>query len=290
VDYAKLVEEWDALLTRRPSFREPLAPYGDILTAWMQWSPECVRPLSWGADECLGCWQRGVPLLAEAPLSVPPNLLEDLLAPAMALLDAVGTESDALSRFAEAWDRREVGLEDLLPAPGRIGSPPIQQRLGLSTDFLAFLGAASLRPVLEAYLAGCRPHLGAHSWDLGICPFCGAPPGFADLLEDGKRRLACHLCGAGWLFSRLRCAYCGTRNSSDLIAMQAEDAEEGYGMTACHGCRGYLKELDRRVRWNAGPALVEDWGSPHLDLIAHRRGYWRAIPSLVQLQKPDGAP
>jgi hypothetical protein len=289
VDYAKLLEEWDALLARRPSFREPLAPYGDILTAWTRWSADRVRPLSWSASDCLVRWQRGVPLLAEAPPSVPPDALEELLAPAMALLGALGTEREALSRFVEAWDHREVGPAELLPQSGRIGSPSVQGRLGLSMDFLAFVGAASLRPVLEAYLAGCRPHLG-DAWDLGICPFCGAPPGFADLLEDGKRRLACHLCGAGWYFSRLRCPYCGNRNPGDLISMQAEDAEEGYAITACQGCRGYLKELDRRLRWNAGSALVEDWGSPHLDLIAHRKGYWRAIPSLVQLESREEAP
>jgi len=37
------------------------------------------------------------------------------------------------------------------------------------------------------------------------------------------------------------------------------------------------------VRWNGAGPLVEDWGSPHLDLIAVREGYWRAVPSLVQL-------
>ena len=45
----------------------------------------------------------------------------------------------------------------------------------------------------------------------------------------------------------------------------------------------YLKELDRRVRWNGGPPAVEDWGSPHLDLVATRAGYWRPVPTLIQL-------
>lgn len=49
---------------------------------------------------------------------------------------------------------------------------------------------------------------------------------------------------------------------------------------------GYLKELDRRVRWNAGSALIEDWSSPHLDLTAHRTGYWRPIPTLVEVTAP----
>jgi hypothetical protein len=45
--------------------------------------------------------------------------------------------------------------------------------------------------------------------------------------------------------------------------------------------------VDRRLRWNAASPLIEDWGTPHLDLIARRRGYWRGTPSLVQLAAPD---
>jgi hypothetical protein len=41
--------------------------------------------------------------------------------------------------------------------------------------------------------------------------------------------------------------------------------------------------VDRRQRWNAGPPLVEDWGSPHLDVYAAREGFWRSTPSLAHL-------
>jgi hypothetical protein len=41
--------------------------------------------------------------------------------------------------------------------------------------------------------------LGDSVWGLGVCPFCGAPPGFGDLVEEGRRRLACHYCGGGWI-------------------------------------------------------------------------------------------
>ena len=73
------------------------------------------------------------------------------------------------------------------------------------------------------------------------------------------------------------------------MRFQGEEREEGYLLGACQACHGYVKELDRRVRWNAGSALVEDWGSPHLDLVARRRGYWRGIPTLVQLQPSTAA-
>src|SRR5439155_550529 len=81
------------------------------------------------------------------------------------------------------------------------------------------------------------------------------PPGFADLLEDGRRRLACHLCDTSWTFGRLACPLCGNRTSTDLVRLLAEGADEGYVIAACRARRGYVKELDRRLRWNAGSAL-----------------------------------
>jgi FdhE protein len=130
-----------------------------------------------------------------------------------------------------------------------------------------------------------REHLPDGVWPLGVCPFCGAPPGFGDVVEDGRRRLACHVCGGSWTASRTWCPFCGNAESQDLRRLEPESGDEGYFISACTKCRAYLKELDRRVRWNGGPALVEDWGSPHLDLIAQRSGYWRPLPTIVDLGK-----
>ena len=151
---------------------------------------------------------------------------------------------------------------------------------------LGALAAIALRPFLAAYFREVRADLEDGVWTLGVCPFCGAPPGFGDVVEDGRRRLACHCCAAGWIFSRRRCPLCGADASQDLVRLDPEGGDEGYFISACLACRGYIKELDRRVRWNGGPALVEDWGSPHLDLIAERQGYWRAVPTLLQLTGP----
>jgi FdhE protein len=137
--------------------------------------------------------------------------------------------------------------------------------------------------LLDAYFAHCREYANDAPWELGVCPFCGGPPSFSDVLEDGRRRLVCHLCGGAWIFARLRCGFCGADDSKELRRLQPEGHDEGYAVSACLKCGGYVKELDRRVRWNGRSALVEDWGSPHLDLVAQRAGYWRPLPSLVDL-------
>jgi formate dehydrogenase formation protein len=255
-----------------------------VFQAWAEWQGDRPAPLRFSAEACRACWSKGVPLLSQASPRLAPESLESLLESA---LDVLAQLDEDVGEFAGAWDQGEIGPNALFPERGRIGSVEVQERTQLSQDALAFLAVVGLRPALSAYFAECREHIAGSEWDLGICPCCGAPPGFADLLEDGRRQLACHLCGTGWTFARLVCPFCGNRAPADFVRLMAEDSEEGYALGACRSCRGYVKELDRRVRWNAGCGLVEDWGSPHLDLIARRQEFWRPIPTLVQLIPPS---
>jgi formate dehydrogenase maturation protein FdhE len=283
VEGRRLLAEWEDLLRRRPTFRETLEPFGRVIRGWAEWIDVRPAPLRLDAQACHARWSNGEPLLAEAALKIAPASLEILLDTALEVL--AGFDED-VGEFAASWDRGELDPSALFPRRGRIGSIEAQERSQLSQDALAFLAVAALRPVLAEYFAECREHIPGSAWDLGICPCCGAPPAFADLLEDGRRQLACHVCDTSWTFARLMCPFCGTRAADDVVRLVAEDAEEGYAVSACRSCRGYVKELDRRVRWNAGCGLVEDWGSPHLDLIAHRQEFWRPIPTLIQLASP----
>jgi hypothetical protein len=219
-----------------------------------------------------------VPLLAETTPPLDPDAVEPLLAPGLDLLAMVGVSEASLRRFAQAWDRGQVTPVSLLPGRGVAGLP-------LAAEAWMFLGYSGLRPVLEGYFADCRAHLAEGVWQRGVCPFCGSAPGFTDILDNGGRHLVCHFCGGGWSFSRLRCPSCDTVDARHSVRFQGEDKEEGYLISACRACQVYLKELDRRVRWNAGSALVEDWGSPHLDVFAHRSGYRRAVPTLIELEQ-----
>jgi hypothetical protein len=276
-----LLDEWRALLARRPSFREALAPCEPVLRAWTEWG-DGSSPLSWSAEDCRVPWSKGEPLLSRIQPELRNADLEAVLGPALDALAATGVEVDALRSFAELWDNGGITLRDLLPAPGRLGAGWLPGRTRLSVESLGFLAVAALHPALTRFFAGSRKHFEPGLWGRGVCPFCGAPPSFADIPEDGQRRLTCHACGGAWVFSRTRCPLCGTLEIAQQIRLVPEGLEEeGYAITACKSCGGYLKELDRRVRWNAGSALVEDWGSPHLDLVARREGYWRPVPVLL---------
>lgn len=216
-----------------------------------------------------------------APPEIESSSIEDGLALAMEIV--AGARDDVtgpLARLAGAWDRGEVTPRSLLPVPGRVAA--LDSIDGLDESITAFLAIAALRPSLDGYLSPCRVHLRDADWDRGVCPFCGAPPGFAEVTDDGRRRLACHVCGGAWTFRRLRCPFCGNDETADLGRMDFEAAvDQGYFISTCGRCHGYLKELDQRVRWNGGPPLVEDWGSPHFDLACGRKGFRRPAGPVI---------
>ncbi len=287
-DFARLLAEWEETLGRREALREALGFWTAILQGWAGWkSPALLQPLRLGDEECRQRWERGAPLGAEAPPAIPADAVEDLLGPVMEQLAADGPEAaEAFQRFAEAWDRGEAGPAVLLPSPDGDPVAGLQERFGIAGHLGAFLGPAALRPALETYFEGTRG-LPDGVWTRGCCPWCGGAPGYGDLIEDGRRRLSCHLCGGAWIAPRLRCPFCDNWESKDLVRLVAEGLEEGYFIEACRACRGYLKGVDRRQRWGSASPLVEDWSSPHLDLYASREGYWRSTPTLVHLLPPD---
>jgi len=285
-DYTALRAEWQEMLARRRAMGESLALWTSVLDGWRDWKDRGVSPLQWSAEECLERWERGTPLLGEAAPTIEPESLEDLLGPLMERLAAAGPDdAESLQRFAAAWDASRIGPASLFPTSSKEGGSVLYDEVGMAAHIAGFLAHAGLRPALEMFFSRVRA-LPEGIWDRGFCPWCGGLPSYGDLLEDGRRRLSCHLCGGWWTGPRLRCPFCQAWQSGDMVRLVAEGAEEGYFVEACLACRGYLKGVDRRQRWNAVSPLVEDWASPHVDYYASREGYWRATPSLAQLLPP----
>ncbi|HEX3176196.1 MAG TPA: formate dehydrogenase accessory protein FdhE [Methylomirabilota bacterium] len=273
---------WGEMLERRRPLAASLAPYGDVLARWAE-AADSLAERRWSAAECAASWRRGAPLTDAFPPPLDAADVEDALGAAMeqlARLDAA--RAPALQRLADAWDAGAVDAAALLPRAAVIGAPATDAS-GLAPEVVSWLACATLRPYLDAWLTGARAHLEAQEWTRGVCPFCGAPPGFIDVIEGGHRRLACHFCGGAWTFARLRCPLCDAEGTGPLYRLKAEGADEGYVVSGCRSCRGYLKELDRRERWNGGPPLLEDWATPHLDVVARREGYRKPVSALLDL-------
>lgn len=283
-DFRALRGEWNGTLGRRATLGGALEFWTPILDAWASWEPGTLAPLALGEAECRRRWEQGISLLAEAPLpDLPAEALEGLLGPMVARLATTAPDGrDQVQRFVEAWDRGEVGPWALAPLPDRDGRAALEKRLGLGAHLLPFLAQSALRPPLEDLFRDHRS-LPEGLWGEGPCPWCGGPPAWADVAEDGRRLLSCHLCGGQWIAPRLRCPFCRAWDAKELVRLLGEGVEEGYLIEACRVCRVYLKGVDRRERWNAGAPVLEDWGSPHLDAYAAGEGYWRPTPSLAQL-------
>jgi hypothetical protein len=280
-----LRDDWADLLKRRSALFNSLVPYHAIVDAWAQWEPSAEAP-GWDARECEARWKRGVPLLAETAIEIDAADVEDLFAVGMEAVTATRPQEAAGMRtLADEWDAGRIGPRAFLPAPAGIAHEAARQ-LGLRADVVAFVACAGLRPMLEWALRGARSAEVDGAWSLGSCPYCGAPPAFGDIVEDGRLQLSCHVCGGTWIFSRVRCPLCGADGPRDLARLEPSGADEAYFIAACTRCRGYVKQIDRRQRWNARTPVVEDWGSPHLDLAARQAGYRRAIPTLLDVADP----
>jgi FdhE protein len=277
-----LRDAWRDLLSRRQAFASTLTPYTELLERWADASD--MPATLWSRDACAAAWSRGVPLLAERRPTLSVDAVEDLLGAVMEQLAVADPgRAGALQRLATAWDAGAVTPFSLMPTVEGIGDGAVEAASGLDPGAVTFLACATLRPALERWLQAAHDHADAAGWGRGVCPFCGAPPGFIDVVEGGHRRLACHFCGGGWPFPKLRCPLCGAEGTEHMYRLKAEAADEGYVVSGCKQCHGYLKELDRRERWNGGPPLLEDWSTPHLDVVARREGYRKPIPSLLDL-------
>jgi hypothetical protein len=280
-DLAELRAEWDRALARRPARARALAFWTPILDGWLTWPAGSLAPLAWTASQCRERWERGVPLIVEAPPDLAREALDAQIGPVLERL-AVAGHLDALRRFAETWDAGGLGPGDLFLGAGKGGPASIEERIGVPAPILSFLAQAGLRPGLDAYFSRVRA-MPEGVWPARPCPWCGGPPAFVELVAGGRRRLSCHLCGGAWAAAAPGCAFCGTVEPGAVVALTDETLEDGDIVEACRSCRSYLKGVDRRRRYTAGSPLVEDWSTPDLDVRAMSRGYRRPTPSLAHL-------
>ncbi len=111
----------------------------------------------------------------------------------------------------------------------------------------------------------------------GRCSVCAQPATQARLRrEDGRQLLGCALCGHEWLFSRVTCAACGTKEQSHLKVVYLDDDDVRW-IATCDKCRRYLKCVDERKLSGTAPFsfFAEETASLSLDLLAEREGYVR---------------
>lgn len=182
-------------------------------------------------------------------------------------LDAAGAAIpwDELAAVALAGDWEAV---ESLVAPHGVDA----HALGTVLDW-------AVRPVLQAgrvcldALAKERRH------QRGRCWCCGALPGLAERHSasgEDARMLRCLRCLAGWSFPVLACPACGTRDHRQLGYLHAEGELEIRRVERCDACSFYVKGVATLSALSADDLLRMDLTTTALDVLAAKRGYWRA--------------
>jgi len=182
-------------------------------------------------------------------------------------------------KIKEMIEGKRFDFKEMLKTGGM--EKRLEQRadeLGLDKKFFLFLIYNSIKPSIEAgreYLAGELP---SETETRRLCPICGSGPILGLLREEaGKRYLLCSYCAYPWRTDRVACPFCDNREP-ELLQYVYGEGEETSRVDLCEKCHQYIKTIDLR-RIEEGDPFLEDLATPHLDIIASRKGYKRPIPN-----------
>ena len=153
-------------------------------------------------------------------------------------------------------------------------------------ELLASVVGATLKPFLSAYSELLYSEIDQELWRRKYCPVCGGKPDFSSLKEGGARWLFCSRCDGEWLFLRMECPYCGTRNQEALAYFTNEDQPGLYRLYVCEECHTYLKGIDARLSGVEVLLPLERVYTRDMDRQGKERGY---EPGWTIRKCPDGS-
>jgi FdhE protein len=210
-------------------------------------------------------WQEGRPLLTP---SVPSSALREALEELRPLLPAPAR--GVLDRL------RAANVEATLPRRVEdidAGIRGLAQATSTDADEVAGLLRIVLAPFFTAAAAPTRTLVDDADWRRGSCPICGSSPFMARLArEDGRRHVACGLCGTEWRLDRLCCPFCERADQPGLRYFTVDD-DAAHRVECCDACRRYIKTVDERVSVLPTHLPAEDVITSHLDALALEQGY-----------------
>ena len=131
---------------------------------------------------------------------------------------------------------------------------------------------ATLSPFLASYSKALLHKVDPQRWRRRYCPICGGNADFAFLdKENGARWLLCSRCNAEWLFQRLECPYCGSKDQNTLAYFTHDEGL--YRLYVCEQCKHYLKAIDLRQAESEVLLPLERLLTLDIDAQAREYGY-----------------
>lgn len=259
----------ERLSARRPDYRPLLELYAFLYQELDRLQDEVSLP-PYELESPGIRFREGFPLFTARKLPVDLASARRLLE---AFLEAEVPKKGELSRVASLLGPDRTRLEKvyrLFLSGDRQGLSEMARQANADPDLLIFLIHLALKPSFLALRRAESETLKEGGWREGYCPLCGSLPGMGRLEEEGRRVLWCSLCGHEWPFPRIECPYCRTEDQKSLFYLFS-DEEEGYRISACRRCRGYLKTVDARVLEDPAPLELEDVITLHLDILAQEK-------------------
>jgi FdhE protein len=300
-----ITKRLDSLARQKPELAEVVALYRAMLPLLAE-AQAGVEPFTLAAETARRKLAAGLPLLSGEDLPLDPAATRSLFirlcrlvegqtkqglrslfnlhqAAPVQLLEQAYNGNDAVVRAAAARQIRQAvdrGQLDLLAVWQALAAGDTQavkllaRSLKLDPGLLQTLAQNSLKPALRCWAQGVAADVDLNHWGRGQCPVCGSPPALSEIQgKEGARRLRCGLCGAGWSYPRLKCAFCGLDDYKSLGYLTVEGEEEKVRLQTCQACGEYVKVI---VTFDPTPVdllPVEDLATLHLDEIARERGF-----------------
>ncbi|MDY6827152.1 MAG: formate dehydrogenase accessory protein FdhE [Bacillota bacterium] len=145
----------------------------------------------------------------------------------------------------------------------------------LEQDMATFIFSIVLSSFYRQYLQPVNEVLRTDIWEGGDCPLCGEKPHFGMLRSsDGAKQLECWLCGTRWVYSRVKCPYCGNEEREELGYFSVEGMET-CRVYFCRQCCQYYKIFDgSKLNMDGAEILtIHNLATLTHDLLARREGF-----------------
>jgi len=155
------------------------------------------------------------------------------------------------------------------------------QPLNFEIDDIFSIVHLALKPQMEKTSISIPQPIETEEHIYNLCPVCGSLPYISDLRNENRsRHLHCSLCGAQWMFPRMRCVFC---NNTDFekLGYFTMDNEPDIRVDFCKICSCYIKNLDCSQFFEIPPMPVEDTGTLHFDFKALENGFIKPTPNFI---------
>ena len=217
--------------------------------------------------------ERGLPVVGFANLVLDWSLLREIFVEVIA---AFAEYPELFGEISEKLRKPEAGRLLTKKAVkawfNKAELPPAMLATGVSENLLQAVIYATLRPFLTGYTQALIDFVDQEHWRRRYCPICGGSPDFSFLdKERGSRWLLCSRCDTEWLFQRLECPFCGTKDQNALAYFT--DDEELYRLYVCEHCKRYLKTIDLQQAKSEVLLPLERFFTLDIDSQARQQGY-----------------